>query len=82
MNTPIAYSGIIRCTLARKMTTRTMAAIARPTTPFENTRRSPRFWNCRGKNPCSAMMAASRGKPLKLVFDARIRMAMVAICNA
>ena len=46
--------------------------------PFENTNRSPRFANCRGKNRSRASKLDSRGKSAKAVFAARTRIAAVA----
>ncbi len=43
-------------------------------TPLENTSRSPRLANCRGRNPSRAMNDASRGKSANAVLAARARM--------
>ena len=45
--------------------------------PLENTSRSPRRANWRGRKPSSAKMEARMGKPLKAVFAARTRIAAV-----
>jgi len=43
VNTPMAYSGMRRSTLAWVMTTRNIEAAARAMMPLENTRRCPRL---------------------------------------
>ena len=45
--------------------------------PLENTSRSPRRANWRGRKPSLARSEASTGKPLKAVLAARIRIAAV-----
>jgi len=46
--------------------------------PFENTSRSPRLENWRGRNPSWEMIDETRGKSAKAVLAARIRMPNVA----
>ena len=60
-----------------------IAAEARPSTmtPFEKTRRSPRFTNCDGRNRSRARIEASRGKSWYAVFAARIKIAEVKNCT-
>src|SRR5450756_2305813 len=82
VNTPTAYRGIILLTFAWKMMIRKTETKARPMMPFEKTRRSPRFWNCRGTKPSRARMDESRGKSAKLVWAATTKMAIVAIWRA
>ena len=45
--------------------------------PLENTSRSPRRANCRGRNPSWPRIEARIGKPLKAVFAASTRIAAV-----
>ena len=50
---------------------------ARRITPFEKTRRSPRFSNWRGRKRSRARIEESRGKSWYEVFAARTRIAAV-----
>ena len=52
-------------TLARNTTMIRLAAPARATIPFENTRRCPRFVSCRGMKASPAWKLARRGKSAK-----------------
>src|SRR5690606_40944310 len=49
VNTPMAYIGMSRSTLARAKTSSTMAAPVRAMMPLENTRRWPRLVSWRGR---------------------------------
>ena len=62
MNTPNAYSGIKALMFPLKMMTRMPAMTASTMMPFENTSRSPRLANWRGRNPSRAMIDDRRGK--------------------
>ena len=75
--TPIAYSGMRRVTLAWKITISAQARRARATIPREKTRRLPRYSSWRGRWPSAACSADRRGKPLKAVLAAMIRMRVV-----
>ena len=61
VNTPTAYSGISASILPLNPTTRAMAASDKNKMPFENTKRSPRLENCRGRYPSFAMIDDRRG---------------------
>ncbi len=80
-NTPIAYSGIRRSTLASVTTSSTIAVTARKMIPFENTSRWPRLVSWRGMKSSPAWKFASRGKSAKLVLAARIRISIVPACS-
>ena len=62
-----------------KAITSPLATTARKMTPFENTSRSPRLANWRGRKPSWAMIDDSRGKSAYAVFAARMRIENVAI---
>ena len=62
VNTPNAYSGISALMLPLKMMTRMPAMTASTMMPLENTSRSPRLANWRGRNPSRAMIDDRRGK--------------------
>ena len=62
VNTPKAYSGMRALIWPSKIQIRMLATTARKMTPLENTNRSPRLANCRGRNPSLAMMLERRGK--------------------
>ena len=81
VNTPSAYSGIIRVTLAANTTITTDAAAARARMPLENTSRWPRLVSWRGMKASWAWKEASRGKSANEVFAARIRIRVVEICR-
>ena len=49
VNTPTMYSWMSRSMLASNPMINAAAAAASNTTPLENTRRSPRLCNCRGR---------------------------------
>ena len=57
--------------------TKTIAMTARTTIPALNASRSPRKANRLGMKPSFARIDDSRGKSAKLVFAARIRIAIV-----
>ena len=77
VNTPTTYSWIRRSRLAWNTQIRIDAMMASTITPFENTSRSPRFSNCRGRKRSRARIEESRGKSWKEVLAARTRMAAV-----
>jgi hypothetical protein len=81
VKTPMAYSGMRAVVTPPKAMMRPDAATARKTTPLENTRRSPRLVNCRGRKPSRAMNDDRRGKSAYAVLAARTRMAAVANCR-
>ena len=62
VNTPTTYNWISRVRSASNTTISRQASAVRTTTPLENTNRSPRLANCRGRNRSRARMADSRGK--------------------
>ena len=78
MNTPIAYSGSIACSRALKTITSSAANTPSATIPFENTSRSPRLANWRGRYRSRESRLASGGNPLKLVLAASSRITAVA----
>ena len=80
VNTPTAYRGIRALMLPLNTTISTPATAARKMMPLENTSRSPRLANWRGRKPSRAMMEDNRGKSAYAVLAARMRMANVAIC--
>ena len=72
-NTPTMYSWIRESTSAWNRTIRMTATTARNTMPLENANRSPRVWNCRGRNRSCARIDPNTGKPLKAVLQASTR---------
>ena len=80
VNTPKAYSGISLEMSPSKTMISSAATTARKMTPLENTSRSPRLANWRGRKPSRAMIDDSRGKSAYAVLAARIKMANVEIC--
>ena len=50
--------------------------------PLENTSRSPRRANCRGRKPSWPRIEARIGNPLKAVLAASTRIAAVKACTA
>ncbi len=77
VNTPMAYSGMRRSTLASVASMTTAATTAREMMPLENTSRWPRLVSCFGMKLSPAWKLASRGKSAKLVLAARTRISMV-----
>src|SRR5487761_1716030 len=78
VKTPIAYIGINDETRARVATNRAMDATAKTIIPLENTSLWPRTVKGRGRKESSATKLTRNGKPVKLVFAARIKMSAVA----
>jgi hypothetical protein len=58
-----------------------MEAPARRRIPLEKTRRWPRTVSLRGKKESSATKLTRKGKPVKLVLAAKMRMRAVAVCS-
>ena len=81
VKTPMAYMGINADTLAPVASSSTTEAAASTMIPLENTRRCPRTVSLRGRNESSATKLTRKGKPVKLVFAARIRIRAVAACS-
>jgi hypothetical protein len=81
VKTPMAYMGMRADTLASVATSRAMDATASRRIPLENTRRWPRTVSLRGRNESSATKLTRKGKPVKLVLAARMRIRAVAACS-
>ena len=82
VKTPMAYMGMRAATLAPVASSRAIDAPASSRIPLENTSRWPRTVSLRGRKESSATKLTRKGKPVKLVLAARIRIRAVAACSA
>ena len=81
VKTPMAYMGMSAETLAPVASSSTIEAVARTMIPLEKTSRWPRTVSMRGRKESSATKLTRKGKPVKLVLAARIRISAVAVCS-
>ena len=78
VKTPMAYIGMSAATLAPVARRSAMDAPASSRIPLEKTSRWPRTVSLRGRNESSATKLTRKGKPVKLVLAARMRISAVA----